>query len=621
MTSPSSSRACALALAAALLPCLPAIGAAEARAQAPAVAADTRSTVVPATIPGTGSAGLANPYPLPLTVSGVPGTIGRLVVRLDDLSHNGPADLDVLLVGPGGQAVMLMSDVGGATPVEHVSLTFADGAPTVPASLPAKGQFAPSDTGAGDDMPAPAPPGPYGTALSAFEGTDPNGTWLLYVVDDEPGRQGRLYGYSLLITPTVANLTPSPIADLGVLESSLAVSGVAGAVTKVTVSFHATHTYDGDLDVTLVAPDGTTVELTTDNGFFYDDFGTSCTPAGRTTFDDGAAVPVTAGVAPFAGPYRPEGSLAALNGRNANGTWRLRIVDDEEEDGGTLLCWALTLTTDQGQLLQPPTGLRLRQMTGRLLTFDWTPPADGPAPDGYILEGGTVPGEALVSVPPVGAPTITVEAPVGTWFTRLRAVRGATVSEASNELPIHVEVPVPPSAPSHPLLTARGGELELTWRNTFEGGAPESLVLEVGGDRTIAVPLPLTERFSFSDVPAGSYTFAVRAVNAAGLSERSETVGSTWPQLTCTSAPLAPANFRAWADGATIFVDWDPPSAGGTADAYVLSVTGSLSATLPLGPLRAVSGRVDPGSYTLSVTAQNACGSGPATTPVTITIP
>ena len=84
------------------------------------------------------------------------------------------------------------------------------------------------------------------------------------------------------------------------------------------------------------------MELTTDNGAGGDNFGTSC--AGRTTFDDAAALSIVGQTAPFAGTFRPEGALAALNGKSANGTWRLRITDDLGGDVGNLLCWSVTIT-------------------------------------------------------------------------------------------------------------------------------------------------------------------------------------------------------------------------------------------------------------------------------------
>ena len=91
-----------------------------------------------------------------------------------------------------------------------------------------------------------------------------------------------------------------------------------------------------------IAPDGTSVELTTDNGGTGQNFGTSC--AGRTTFDDAAALSIVGQAAPFAGTFRPEGSLASLDGKTANGTWRLRITDDAGADVGSLACWSVTIT-------------------------------------------------------------------------------------------------------------------------------------------------------------------------------------------------------------------------------------------------------------------------------------
>lgn len=150
---------------------------------------------------------------------------------------------------------------------------------------------------------------------------------------------------SLTSTTTFASTDiPRTIPDVATVTSANTVSGI-GAITHVTVSFHLTHTFDNDLDLFLIAPDGTAVELSTDNGGSGNDFGTSC--GNRVTFDDTAATPITAGVAPFAGTFRPEGSLAALNGKAgaaANGTWQLRITDDLGGDIGTLLCWSLTIT-------------------------------------------------------------------------------------------------------------------------------------------------------------------------------------------------------------------------------------------------------------------------------------
>jgi hypothetical protein len=60
-------------------------------------------------------------------------------------------------------------------------------------------------------------------------------------------------------------------------------------------------------------------------------------------FDDEAATSITAGAAPFSGSFRPEGSLATLDGKTANGTWRLRVADDANIDTGTLQAWSATL--------------------------------------------------------------------------------------------------------------------------------------------------------------------------------------------------------------------------------------------------------------------------------------
>lgn len=148
-------------------------------------------------------AGAATPYPSTIEVSGLNGSIVSVAVRLNGLSHTFPDDLDIVLVGPSGQAVMLMSDVGGATPITNVNLVFSAGASGfLPDSGPiTSGTYRPTNIGANDPMPAHPnlPTGPYGTALSVFNLTNPNGIWRLYIAEDESGSSGSLTSWQLEI--------------------------------------------------------------------------------------------------------------------------------------------------------------------------------------------------------------------------------------------------------------------------------------------------------------------------------------------------------------------------------------------------------------------------------------
>jgi hypothetical protein len=149
--------------------------------------------------------GSANPYPSEIDVSGLAGRIVDVSVMLHGLSHSFPDDVDVLLVGPDGQAVVLMSDVGGSDEVADLMITFADSASR---SMPdggtiESGLYRPSDgTGAGGFQghdPAPGPP--YESHLSALAGADPNGTWRLFVHDDAALDFGQISGgWSVEIT-------------------------------------------------------------------------------------------------------------------------------------------------------------------------------------------------------------------------------------------------------------------------------------------------------------------------------------------------------------------------------------------------------------------------------------
>jgi hypothetical protein len=64
------------------------------------------------------------------------------------------------------------------------------------------GTFKPTNFGASDTFSPPAPTGPYASTLATFNGSNPNGAWSLYVVDDEALDSGSIAGWSLAITTT-----------------------------------------------------------------------------------------------------------------------------------------------------------------------------------------------------------------------------------------------------------------------------------------------------------------------------------------------------------------------------------------------------------------------------------
>lgn len=191
---------------------------------------------VPATgginIPDHGPAAL---YPAPIFVSGVYGLISKVSVSLKGLNHKFPEDLNVLLVGPGGQRVMLMSDAGGGTPLQNVDLTFEDAGTALPdEDRIVSGTYSPTSYDANPMLTNPAPAGPYGAELSAFNGIQPEGVWALFIFDDTPGDAGRLAGGWTLDFKLLDPVNPT--ADLLVMVTNAPNPAMIGSNVIYTVT-------------------------------------------------------------------------------------------------------------------------------------------------------------------------------------------------------------------------------------------------------------------------------------------------------------------------------------------------------------------------------------------------
>jgi subtilisin-like proprotein convertase family protein len=182
----------------------------------------TYSNATPITVSATGG---TSPYPSIINVSQVPGELTSVSVTLVNVTHTNPDDLDVLLVGPQGQTVLLMSDAGGTANVSNVTLGFtetsrvfiADAGPLV------AGIYGPSNYETGPDFFPNGPTAPFGNKLAVFDGDAPNGPWRLYVVDDAPLANigGIAGGWRLTLNTT--NRPPfitMPLVDQAVQEGA-----------------------------------------------------------------------------------------------------------------------------------------------------------------------------------------------------------------------------------------------------------------------------------------------------------------------------------------------------------------------------------------------------------------
>lgn len=331
----------------------------------------------PITTPDSGQAAL---YPSTIPVAGLTGKITGVRVTLANITHSFPDDYDILLVGPGGQSALLMSDCGGSSPVNNINLTFSETSPSLPDTTQiSSGIFRPSNYETTPDTFPPAAAQFYSASLAVFNHTSPNGVWSLYVVDDAAQDSGTIAdGWTLELTISeFFNFTNITIPDSGPATpypSQVSVSGLLGTIRKVRVSLSLTHAYPDDVDILLVGPGGQNAIILSDVG------GDSAIGAVNLVLEDAAANALPDGALLGPGTYRPTNFepgdafpgpapvpagtsvLSVFEGTNPNGTWSLYVVDDFAADTGAISQWSLAFD------MEPPTlaniSTRLRVETG-----------------------------------------------------------------------------------------------------------------------------------------------------------------------------------------------------------------------------------------------------------------
>ncbi|HVV86554.1 MAG TPA: DUF4215 domain-containing protein [Kofleriaceae bacterium] len=296
------------------------------------------------------------------------GQVKKAIVTLN-VTDAADGDLDIYMMSPTGGERILSDDQSG---VNYVSTIFSDDATTsiTAGAAPYTGEFKPE-----------AP-------MSGVTNQASKGDWLLRIGDDTTGTTGTLNSWSLAlcIDPLAAsvcgngfveageqcddgNILPldgcsatcqlelnCPLGQNAVVATSTdaklvipdnTAAGVtsvipvaaAGNVTKAVVVLNAIgHTFDADLDINLIAPNATSLDITSDNGSSGDDYI-------ATVLSDSATGSITAGTSPFRGFFKPEAALSGVNGQAATGMWTLKVADDLGGDVGVLRTWSIGLCT------------------------------------------------------------------------------------------------------------------------------------------------------------------------------------------------------------------------------------------------------------------------------------
>jgi len=145
-----------------------------------------------------------------------------------------------------------------------------------------------------------------------------------------------LFTYEIYTSVNIcSNTLPKPINDLQLTYDTIQINQNNKLINKLTVNLTIYHPDDGDLILQLKGPGGM-VNLSQGNGSGGANYI-------NTTFDDSASMPITQGIPPFTGNFKPQSLLSFFNNKPASDSWVLRVFDSRTGNTGTLVSWCIIM--------------------------------------------------------------------------------------------------------------------------------------------------------------------------------------------------------------------------------------------------------------------------------------
>ena len=344
---------------------------------------------------------------------------------------------------------------------------------------------------------------------------------------------------------TKTETLPIPDDNAGGVASNLYVP-VSGRIKDLDVRIDSIdHSFVGDLKVELTSPDNATTVRLIEHVGGPNNGGDDLVD---TVFDDEAPTVIGSGAtaAPYTGSFRPQADqLSRFDGKQQQGTWKLRVSDRYENDTGSLLGWSMMIRTAQcdPNVNAPETQIQAAPPSlvgSRHASFQF----GSPRPNAQFqcrLDGG--------DFTPCSSPQEFGDLPEGDHTFEVRAYDQYGNVDGS---PAIYTWTVDVTAPG-PHIAAAGGSTPLVQGTAGTSAGDDSSVrvdLYSGGaasgspSQSMVVARDGSGSFSarFDPVPAGTYTVAARQSDAAG-----NTGASTPVSFTVAGAATQPPDFAVMA--------------------------------------------------------------------------
>ncbi len=503
------------------------------------------------------------PYPTRILVNGLAGTVDKVTVELNGLSHQFPDDIDIMLSGPNGNSLVLFSDVGGGGAVSGLNLILDSTAGT---SLPdgpflSSGTFRPSDFQPfADTFAAPAPTTNIFSASTtsldtAFDNSNGNGIWTLYTTNDAAGAQG---GGSLANGWCLNFTMKNPDLTISKSHTGNFTQGQVGALYSIVVGSNGPGTTSGTITVVDTPPSGLAITAMSGSGWNCTVGTATCTTTSALS-SGGTLPPISVTVNVNASATSPQVNSATVSAAFDPGS------------GGN------NTANDSTIILQVP-DLRITKTTSS-----------------NFVQGGTAAFSLVVnnsgSGASSGAYTISDNMPTGLTLLGTPSGSGWDCSASTSTFASCARTTSIAALASAPAVTvnvnvATNAPLSITNTATVAGGGELN-----SGNNSGAVTVPVTALTGVTiTVPAG-VSFSLNGTSYTGsqtvnLASGSYVLSTTTPQ---TLAVGTRALFASWSNAGAI-------SHSITVGSTALSVTGNFQTQYQLTTAAGPGGTVTPPS-------------------------